>query len=93
MPDAWARPELRKWSGHNPEEWGEFKRKYFDELLGKPEVIQMLTGIICGKPVVTFLFTAHDKEHNGAVALKIFLDNKDTRLPKSVHSGYKSFHR
>jgi uncharacterized protein YeaO (DUF488 family) len=66
---------LRLWYGHDPKKWEEFKRRYFAELDGKPEAWQpILTEARKGN--VTLLYSARDTEHNSAVALKIYLENK-----------------
>ena len=41
--DLWLRDvapsdELRRWFGHNPSKWDEFKRRYFEELRGLAQV-------------------------------------------------------
>ena len=77
MQEAGASTDLRKWFGHDPEKWEEFKRKYFEELSKKPEVIRLHLDLVREKQVVTFLFAAHDTERNGAVALKMYLNTKD----------------
>jgi len=74
--DAGASTELRKWFGHEPEKWAEFRTKYFDELAKKPDLIRQLLDLAKEKPVITFLFAAHDEEHNNAVALKKYLEKK-----------------
>jgi uncharacterized protein YeaO (DUF488 family) len=74
--DAGASTDLRKWFSHNPGKWEEFKRKYFDELSKKPEVVRMIVDLVREKPIITFLYTAHDKEHNSAVVLKMYLHSK-----------------
>ena len=74
--DAGASPELRTWFGHDPEKWGEFRRKYFEEMRTRPLVIQELRDVIRTYDTVTFLFAAHDTEHNNALALKEFLGEK-----------------
>ena len=67
--------ELRKWFGHVPEKWPEFRRRYFAELDKKPEALKLLlhaaqTGNI------TLVYGARDTEHNDAVALKEYLEKK-----------------
>jgi len=37
--------ELRKWFGHDPERWDEFKKKYLIELKDKKELIKQLKSI------------------------------------------------
>lgn len=74
LKDAGASTELRRWFGHDPEKWKEFRRKYFDELRSRPEVLEEVREVLRTHDVVTFLFAAHDEEHNNAVALREFLE-------------------
>jgi uncharacterized protein YeaO (DUF488 family) len=69
---------LRKWFGHDPARWEEFRRRYWEELEGRPEVVEMLRGK-AGRGTVTFVYAARDEEHNGAVALKEFLERRGGR--------------
>jgi len=46
--------ELRRWYGHDPEKWAEFKSRYFTELNGNPELINELL-VYVGKGTVTFV--------------------------------------
>jgi uncharacterized protein YeaO (DUF488 family) len=63
---------LRKWFGHDPSRWEEFKKRYFRELDNKRERVQQLVRE-SKKRTVTLLFGAKDTEHNNAVALKEYL--------------------
>jgi uncharacterized protein YeaO (DUF488 family) len=74
--DAGASPGLRTWFGHEPEKWEEFCRKYFEEMRTRPAVIQDLRDLIHAHGIVTFLYAAHDTEHNNALALKEFLEKE-----------------
>ncbi len=74
--DAGASPDLRKWFGHEPEKWDEFQERYFEEIRKKPEVVKTLEDIIREKGTVTFVYAAHDEQHNNAVALKKFLERE-----------------
>ncbi len=76
MKDIAPSTELRKWYGHDPEKWEEFRRKYFEELLARPEVVEELRDVIRVHDTVTFLFAAHDTDHNNALALKEFLEQQ-----------------
>lgn len=64
--------ELRKWFGHDPDKWQEFKKRYRAELKVQEEAVQSLLDA-AGKSVVTLLYSAKDEEHNQAVALKEYL--------------------
>lgn len=65
--------ELRRWFGHDPAKWEEFKQRYFQELAAKPDQIHALAGR-ARAGVVTLLFAARDEQHNNAVALKEYLE-------------------
>lgn len=80
--DAGASTELRKWFGHDPAKWEEFRKKYFAEIRQRPGVLESLREVLRTHGDVTFLFAAHDTEHNNAVALKEFLEQDgDTQGP------------
>jgi uncharacterized protein YeaO (DUF488 family) len=64
--------ELRKWFGHDPARWEEFRRRYADELAGSEDLWRPLLER-AGSERVCLLFGASDPEHNQAVALKEFL--------------------
>jgi uncharacterized protein YeaO (DUF488 family) len=60
--------ELRKWFGHDPARWIEFKRRYRAELKQKKELIAQLKAEGKKGPV-TLVYGAKDEQHNDAVAL------------------------
>jgi uncharacterized protein YeaO (DUF488 family) len=66
--------ELRKWFGHDPARWDEFRRRYFAELSGKKTSFEVLLEEL-GKGTVTLLYAAKDEEHNNAVALKEYVES------------------
>jgi uncharacterized protein YeaO (DUF488 family) len=70
--------ELRVWFGHDPDKWEGFKKKYFAELKGSGAA-DHLAGELRSHKTVTFLFSAHDEEHNNAVALREYLEMKGGR--------------
>lgn len=65
--------DLRKWFGHDPEKWVEFKRRYFEELKDKKELAEQIIEK-SRKGTVTILYGAKDEKHNNAVALKDFIE-------------------
>ena len=67
--------ELRKWIHHDPARWKEFQRRYRAELKAKPDAWQPLGEAVDGGDV-TLLFSAQDAEHNHAVVLKAFLEER-----------------
>ena len=64
--------ELRKWFGHDPARWSDFKRRYGAELQRHPEKLDELR-----KPArhdtITLVYGARDEEHNDAVVLRDIL--------------------
>ena len=66
---------LRRWFGHDPAKWDEFRRRYARELKAHPEAWEpILKASRRGR--VTLLYSSHDTEHNNAVALKEYLERK-----------------
>ena len=76
--DAWVKDvapsgTLRKWFGHDPARWDEFRRRYFKELDDNPEGLEALYSKLRGTRRATLLFGARDEAHNNAVALIQYL--------------------
>ena len=54
---------LRKWFGHDPARWIEFRRRYLDEIrTNAPAVDRVQSYLERGR--VTLLYAAHDPAHN-----------------------------
>ena len=71
--DAWWKDlapsaELRKWFGHAPERWDEFRRRYAAELAARPQALEGLRDAL-GKGPVTILTAAKNPCCNHAAAL------------------------
>ena len=71
--DEWCRgvapsTGLRRWFGHDPARWEEFRRRYRAELAGNPHVAR-LAGIAATQ-TLTLVYGAADPEHNQAVVLR-----------------------
>ena len=66
---------LRKWFGHDPEKWPEFKRRYFRELDKNEAAVERLSQM-AQKGSVTLVFGARNEKYNNAVALKEYLEQK-----------------
>ena len=69
---------LRKWFGHDPERWAEFRRRYAAEIHRHPEQLSTLRTLARQGPI-TLVFSAHDELHNDAVALRDFLLGRITK--------------
>ena len=61
--------DLRKWFGHDPERWQEFRTRYRKELAGRAEELDRLRGLARAAPI-TLVFAARDEEHNDAIVLR-----------------------
>ena len=66
--------ELRRWFGHDPEKWDEFRHRYRKELKHKDDLIELLKRK-SKAGTITLIYAARDEEHNGALVLKRFLQN------------------
>ena len=80
--DLWLRElgpsnELRKWFGHRPERWEEFRRRYKTELRGQrqQELLDQLAELAQKGPV-TLLYGARDEQRNQAVVLREVLQER-----------------
>ena len=74
--DRWLREiapsaELRKWYGHRPERWQEFRQRYRRELEAAPrkEMVEDLARLV-RRGKVTLVFAAKDVERCNAAVLE-----------------------
>ncbi len=79
--DHWARgiapsSELRRWYGHDPDKWSQFKTRYFAELDSHSDKVAELLAYI-GREPVTFLYSSEEQRLNNAFALKEYLESMD----------------
>ncbi|HEX9809694.1 MAG TPA: DUF488 family protein [Alphaproteobacteria bacterium] len=78
--DAWLKDVapsdgLRRWYGHVPDRWPEFRQRYRVELAGRRDLVDRLLAQAAKGPV-TLLFAARDGERNSAVVLKSVLERR-----------------
>jgi len=76
--DIWVKEiapstELRRWYGHDPEKWPEFKRRYAAELEANPARVEELVAEVQAG-TVTFLYSSKEDRLNNAVALKEYIE-------------------
>jgi uncharacterized protein YeaO (DUF488 family) len=64
--------ELRRWFGHDPSLWDEFRHRFAAELDAHPDALAPLAEAVHAGDVV-LLYGARDTEHNNAVALREYL--------------------
>ncbi len=78
--DAWRKDvapsdTLRRWFGHDPARWEEFRRRYVAELEANPEGVRwLLEHARVGR--LTLCYSARDPMHNQAVVLRDYLLSK-----------------
>ena len=84
LKDVAPSPALRKWFAHDLAKWEQFQKRYWKELEGKDEDVQLLKQK--GKQgTVTLIYAARDEEHNSALVLKQFLEGrKRSRTSDSI---------
>jgi uncharacterized protein YeaO (DUF488 family) len=76
--DLWLKdfapsPALRKWYGHDPARWLQFRKRYWAQLKAQGDVLALLK-YVADEKTVTFVYAASDEERNSARVLKEFLE-------------------
>jgi uncharacterized protein YeaO (DUF488 family) len=66
---------LRKWFGHDPAKWEDFRKRYRAELAENNEAVAQLREFI-KEGRVTLLYGAHDEDHNQARVLLELMKEK-----------------
>lgn len=69
--------ELRKWYGHDPEKWNEFKKRYRKELANNKELVKQIVDLEKEHGSVTLLFAAKEEEYSQAAVLIDLLKGKE----------------
>lgn len=77
--DVWVKEiapstELRRWYGHDPKKWTEFKSRYAAELDANPDKVEEILGEV-RMGIVTFLYSSKEEQLNNAVALKEYIES------------------
>jgi uncharacterized protein YeaO (DUF488 family) len=72
LKDAAPSTDLRRWFGHDPSRWPEFRRRYYAELQTRPEALAELAPLLEQGPV-TFVYGSREERYNAAVALRDYL--------------------
>jgi uncharacterized protein YeaO (DUF488 family) len=77
---------LRKWFGHDPARWQEFRRRYANEIHRNREQLDALRARAqSGR--ITLVFAAHDQVHNNAIVLRdMLLDRTEARDHRATSS-------
>lgn len=80
---------LRKWFGHDPVRWNEFRRRYRRELkrsMGELEKLAHLSR----KQTITLVYGAADQEHNQAVVLRELISDLALKLSAREEMDHES---
>lgn len=64
---------LRKWFGHDPGKWPEFRKRYRAELQGNPALSELAS--LAREGDITLVYAARDPLHNDAVVLREILEH------------------
>lgn len=89
--DVWAKElgpsnELRKWFGHDPQRWLEFRKRYRAELAAN-RASASIGAILAGvktTPTVTLVYSASDTERNQAVVLRPYFERAAARRARTT---------
>ncbi|MHB2022779.1 MAG: DUF488 domain-containing protein [Mycobacteriales bacterium] len=78
--DGWAQEaapstELRRWFGHDPAKWAEFRHRYTRELDANPQAWAPLAAA-ARRGNLVLLYSSRDTEHNNAVVLRDYLTGR-----------------
>ena len=76
--DSWLRDlapsnGLRRWYGHDPQKWPEFKDRYCAELAENQDLLERLLALVRGR-TVTFVYSSKEPCLNNAVALREYVE-------------------
>jgi uncharacterized protein YeaO (DUF488 family) len=64
---------LRRWYGHDPEKWPEFKSRYFAELDSNPDLVNELINYV-HRGTVTFVYSSKEQKLTNPVALSAYIE-------------------
>ncbi len=67
--------ELRKWFGHDPSRYADFRNRYRQELDENPQPVAELAAL-AKQGDVLLLYSAHDEQFNQAVVLAEYLNER-----------------
>ncbi len=79
---------LRRWFGHDPERWDEFRRGYTAELAKQTALLDELRGV-ARDGVLTLVYGARDDVHNNAVVLREVLLKRLRATKAKTPAGVK----
>jgi uncharacterized protein YeaO (DUF488 family) len=69
MKDIAPSTQLRKWFGHDPARWEEFRRRYAKEIRQHADLLEQLR-VLARQGQITLVYSARDEKRNDAVELR-----------------------
>jgi len=91
LKDVAPSDSLRRWFRHDVSKWAEFQRRYRAELDGRPQSWAPIVAAARAGNVV-LLYSSHDTEHNNAVMLRDYVNERLDRQANAV-SGHSRHDR
>lgn len=86
LKEAAPSDSLRRWFQHDVAKWREFQRRYRAELDQHPDAWAPILAAAHGGDVV-LLYSSHDTEHNNAVVLRDYLNERLDRRVGDASRG------
>jgi len=85
--DEWRRElapsaALRRWFGHDPKKWREFRRRYKQELRARADLVREI-ATLASRRRVTLVYGARDESHNDAIVLAAVVRGRMARAATS----------
>lgn len=74
LKDVAPSAELRKWFGHDPAKFSEFRSRYIEELTENPAV-KVVTDILVEHEHVVLVYAAKNEVINHAIVLKEYIES------------------
>lgn len=69
---------LRKWFGHDPARWTEFRHRYAAEIRAHPSQLKRLR-VLARQGPITLVYSARDEAHNDAIVLRELILGRATK--------------
>ena len=67
--------ELRKWYAHDPKKWAEFRKRYFNDMDTKGELVNQIVQKT-REGDITLLYSSKEEKLNNAAALKEYIEKR-----------------
>jgi uncharacterized protein YeaO (DUF488 family) len=93
LKDVAPSQELRRWFGHEPSKFPEFRERYRRELRAEPAHSAFVDlARRAARGTITLVYSAHDEVHNSAVVLAQELERRIARARRKPAHGSRRLH-